>query len=85
MEDLASRYSFHLIGDSTSRRLGESFVSLFTGVGSIHPVFQGDLDFSSGNLKVRPRVSGSGLIALWNSLGVLSCSKASIIFASLHK
>ncbi|CAM9125765.1 unnamed protein product [Ectocarpus sp. 8 AP-2014] len=52
MEDIASKYSFHLIGDSTSRRLGESFVSIFTGRGSIHPIVQRDRDFSSGNLKV---------------------------------
>ncbi|CAM9139860.1 unnamed protein product [Ectocarpus sp. 12 AP-2014] len=52
MEDIASKYSFHLIGDSTSRRLGESFVSIFTGRGSTHPVVQRDRDFSSGNLKV---------------------------------
>ncbi|CAM9098579.1 unnamed protein product [Ectocarpus sp. 4 AP-2014] len=52
MEDIASQYSFHLIGDSTSRRLGESFVSIFTGRGSTHPVVQKDRDFSSGNLKV---------------------------------
>ncbi|CAB1120147.1 unnamed protein product [Ectocarpus sp. CCAP 1310/34] len=52
MEDIASKYSFHFIGDSTSRRLGESFVSIFTGRGSTHPVVQRDINFSSGNLKV---------------------------------
>eukprot|EP00903_Cladosiphon_okamuranus_P008225 g7918.t1 len=52
MEQLASRYTFHLIGDSTSRRLGESFVSIFTGKGSTHPVAQQNRNFSSGNLKV---------------------------------
>ncbi|CBJ26700.1 expressed unknown protein [Ectocarpus siliculosus] len=52
MEYIASKYSFHLIGDSTSRRLGESFVSIFTGRGSIHRIAQRDRDFSSGNLKV---------------------------------
>ena len=57
MEKLASRYAFYLIGDSTSRRLGESFVSIFTGKGSTHPVAQQDRNFSSGNLKVRTTVS----------------------------
>lgn len=52
MEELASRYTFHLIGDSTSRRLGESFVSIFTGKGSTHPVAQQNRNFSAGNLKV---------------------------------
>lgn len=57
MEELASKYVFHLIGDSTSRRLGESFVSIFTGQGSTHPVAQRNRNFSSGNLEVGTIVS----------------------------
>ena len=52
MENLASTYAFHFIGDSTTRRLGESFVSIFTGTGSTHPKAHHDIDFSSGSLKV---------------------------------
>jgi len=49
---LASKYTFRFIGDSTTRRLVESFMSIVTGEGSAHPKFQERRDFSRGNLKV---------------------------------
>ncbi|CAN0157487.1 unnamed protein product [Ectocarpus sp. 6 AP-2014] len=53
LEDMASKFTFHFIGDSTIRRLGESFVSIFTGQGSKHEMVHSDLDFSTGNLETR--------------------------------
>lgn len=50
---LADRYTFRFIGDSTTRRLTESFMSVVTGEGSTHPKVQTRIDFSTGNLKVR--------------------------------
>lgn len=52
LEDLAQKYTFHFIGDSTTRRLAESFVSIFSGEGSPHPMAHERTDFSSKNLKV---------------------------------
>lgn len=52
IEDLGSKYTFRFIGDSTTRRLAESFMSIVTGEGSAHPKAQTRIDFSTGNLKV---------------------------------
>lgn len=52
LEDLASRLEFHFVGDSTTRRLAESFVSIVTGEGSIHHLYHEDKDLSSGSLQV---------------------------------
>ncbi|CAN0153085.1 unnamed protein product, partial [Scytosiphon promiscuus] len=51
-EDLARKYSFRFIGDSTTRRLAESFMSIVSGVGSPHPKAQERIDFSVNDLKV---------------------------------
>ncbi|CAM9606498.1 unnamed protein product, partial [Ectocarpus fasciculatus] len=52
LEDMASKFTLHFIGDSTIRKLGESFVSIRTGQGSKHEMVHSDLDFSTGNLEV---------------------------------
>ncbi|CAM9180192.1 unnamed protein product [Ectocarpus sp. 8 AP-2014] len=52
LEDLASRYVFHFVGDSTTRRLAESFVSILTGQASTHSVVHKRIDMSSGSFKV---------------------------------
>lgn len=52
LEHIASKYTFRFIGDSTTRRLAESFVSVLTGVGSTHPLVHERVDFSAGGLKV---------------------------------
>lgn len=52
IENLAARYTFRFIGDSTTRRLTESFMSIVTGEGSTHPKVQTRIDFSTGDLKV---------------------------------
>ncbi|CAB1097501.1 unnamed protein product [Ectocarpus sp. CCAP 1310/34] len=52
LEDLSSRYVFHFVGDSTTRRLAESFVSILTGQASPHFVVHERIDMSSGSLKV---------------------------------
>lgn len=52
LDQVASKYTFRFIGDSTTRRLAESFVSVFTGVGSTHPVVHERVDFSAGGVKV---------------------------------
>ncbi|CAN0544139.1 unnamed protein product, partial [Ectocarpus sp. 12 AP-2014] len=50
--DLASKYEFLFIGDSTTRRLAESFVSIVSGRASTHPVVHHRIDMSRGDLKV---------------------------------
>lgn len=52
MEGLAARYAFAFVGASTSRRLAESFASIYTGVGSGHVVSHRPVDYSTGNLEV---------------------------------
>ncbi|CAM9934009.1 unnamed protein product [Ectocarpus fasciculatus] len=52
LEHLASRYAFYFVGDSTTRRLAESFVSIFTCQPSTHPMAHERVDMSSGGLKV---------------------------------
>eukprot|EP00752_Nemacystus_decipiens_P018643 g16716.t1 len=52
LENLASRFHFHFVGDSTTRRLAESFVSIVTGEGSTHKVYHKDRNLSSGSLQV---------------------------------
>ncbi|CAN0194276.1 unnamed protein product, partial [Ectocarpus fasciculatus] len=49
--DLASKYEFLFIGDSTTRRLAESFVSIVSGRASTHPVVHHRIDMSRGPLK----------------------------------
>eukprot|EP00903_Cladosiphon_okamuranus_P012395 g11617.t1 len=51
LEDLASRFEFHFVGDSTTRRLAESFVSIVTGEGSNHILYHEDRNLSSGILQ----------------------------------
>ncbi|CAM9867121.1 unnamed protein product [Pylaiella littoralis] len=54
IEHLASKYIFRFIGDSTTRRLAESFVSIATGEGRdrVHELARERVDFSTGSLKV---------------------------------
>ncbi|CAN0080944.1 unnamed protein product [Pylaiella littoralis] len=51
---LASKYIFRFIGDSTTRRLAESFVSIATGErrDRHHELVEERVDFSKGSLKV---------------------------------
>ncbi|CAM9239385.1 unnamed protein product [Hapterophycus canaliculatus] len=51
-EDLAQKYTFRFIGDSTTRRLAESFMSIVSGEGSPHPKAQERIDFSTKGLQV---------------------------------
>lgn len=52
LDEVASKYTFRFVGDSTTRRLAESFVSVLTGVGSSHPLVHERVDFSAGGAKV---------------------------------
>lgn len=51
-EDLASRFQFHFVGDSTTRRLAESFISIVTGEAPTHHAYHEDRDISRGSLQV---------------------------------
>ena len=53
MDELALKYVFRFVGASITRRLAESFVSIFTGWGSTHPISHRRVDYSTGNLRVR--------------------------------
>lgn len=52
MDELAARYEFNFIGASTTRRLAESFASIYTGIAPSHVVYHKPQAYSSGNLKV---------------------------------
>lgn len=51
-EDLASRLEFHFVGDSTTRRLAESFVSIVSGHAVNHEIYHENRNLFSGNLQV---------------------------------
>lgn len=61
-EDLGRKYTFRFIGDSTTRRLAESFMSIVSGEGSPHPKAQERIDFSTKNLKVGSWRKGNGSV-----------------------
>lgn len=52
-EDLTSRYVFHFVGDSTTRRLAEGFFSIATGTALPHEYYHDRRNFTIGNLQVR--------------------------------
>lgn len=52
-ENLASRYVFHFVGDSTTRRLAESFISISTGIHSDHETYHANRNVTIGGLQVR--------------------------------
>lgn len=56
-EDLASKYAFHFVGDSTTRRLTESFISILTGVAAGHDFYHETRNLSIGGLKVPQRTA----------------------------
>lgn len=62
-EDLASRFKFHFVGDSTTRRLAESFVSIATGEASTHPYYHANRKLSSGSLQVSAFVPLGGFVS----------------------
>ncbi|CBJ32754.1 expressed unknown protein [Ectocarpus siliculosus] len=51
-EDLASRYAIHFMGDSTSRRLVESFISIATGNRSAHVYYHESRNLTVDGLQV---------------------------------
>lgn len=69
MEQLAAKYDFRFVGSSITRRLAESFVSIYTGEASPHPAAHKRQDFSSGNLTVGFLVGFLGAFGAFGAFG----------------
>lgn len=52
MDQLAAAYVFRFVGDSTMRRLAESFSSVYTELALPHAVYHKRQNYSVGNLQV---------------------------------
>lgn len=61
LENLASRYVFHFVGDSTTRRLAESFISISTGIASGHEYYHANRNVTIGGLQVRTPIAKASL------------------------